>query len=84
MVSNSPTVRLKYKSPVFQPPRAKIKIEVLGDHARLFVQDQQPPTLIVNDVKSGAEAKGAIALWIGPSTVAHFRNLRVAPIPSVP
>ena len=39
-------------------------------------------TLIVNDVKSGADGKGAVALWIGPGTVAHFRNLTVEP-PSV-
>jgi hypothetical protein len=35
------------------------------------------PTLIVNDVKSGGHAKGAVALWTNPATVAHFRNLVV-------
>jgi hypothetical protein len=45
------------------------------------VHDQQQPTLIVNDVKSGANGKGAVALWIGPGTVAHFRNLTVKPDP---
>jgi hypothetical protein len=54
-----------------------IRIEVDGDRARLHVHDQPQPTLLVNDVKSGAQAKGAIALWLGPGTVAHFRNLRV-------
>jgi hypothetical protein len=37
--------------------------------------------LIVNDVKSGAHGKGAVALWLGPGTVAHFRNLTVKPDP---
>lgn len=55
----------------------KIKIDVRGDRARLYVHDQQQPTLIVNDVKTGASAKGAVALWLGPGTVAHFRNLTV-------
>jgi hypothetical protein len=55
----------------------KIRIEVNGAQARLYVHDQPQPALIVNDVKSGANAKGAIALWIGPGTVAHFRNLTV-------
>ena len=55
-----------------------VKIEVRGDRARLFVHGQAQPTLIVNDVKTGASAKGAIALWIGPGTVAHFRNLSVS------
>jgi hypothetical protein len=56
----------------------KVKIEVSGERARLYVHDNEQPTLIVNDVKSGANAKGGIALCIGPGTVAHFRNLTVA------
>jgi hypothetical protein len=59
----------------------KIKIEVHGDRARLYVHDQERPTLIVNDVKSGAQGKGAVALWLGPGTVAHFRNLTVTAAP---
>jgi 3-keto-disaccharide hydrolase len=55
----------------------KIRIEVDGARARLYVHDQPQPALIVNDAKSGANGKGAIALWIGPGTVAHFRNLTV-------
>ena len=57
----------------------RVKIEVRGDRARLYVHGQEQPTLIVNDVKSGADGKGAVALWIGPGTVAHFRNLTVEP-----
>ena len=57
----------------------KIKIEVRGDHARLYVHGSEQPTLIVNDVKSGPSAKGAVALWLGPGTIAHFRNLTVTP-----
>jgi hypothetical protein len=57
----------------------KIRIEVRGAQARLYVGDQPQPVLIVNDVKSGPSATGAVALWIGPGTVAHFRDLVVAP-----
>lgn len=57
----------------------KIKIEVRGEKARLYIHGAEQPTLIINDVKSGADAKGAIALWIEGSTVAHFSNLRVSP-----
>jgi hypothetical protein len=57
----------------------KIKIDVQGDHARLYVHDQEQPTLIVNDLKSGAHSKGGVALWIDQGTVAHFRNLTVQP-----
>jgi hypothetical protein len=58
-----------------------IRIEVRGDKARLYVHGQPQPALIVNDVKTGAAARGAIALWVEPGTVAHFRNLRVERLP---
>ena len=54
-----------------------LKIEVNGDKAKLFVNNHPQPTLIVNDVKSGAAGKGAVALWIEGSTIAHFANLKV-------
>jgi hypothetical protein len=57
----------------------KIRVEVRGEHARLYVHGQEQPTLIVNDLKSGANGKGAVALWIDRGTVAHFRDLRVEP-----
>jgi len=55
----------------------KIKIDVRGDKARLYVHGAEQPTLIVNDVKSGASATGKVALWVGSETVAHFRDLTV-------
>lgn len=55
----------------------KVKIEVRGAQARLYVHDQPQPTLIVNDLKTGAAATGGVALWIDVGTEAHFRNLTV-------
>jgi len=55
----------------------KVKIEVRGEQARLYVHDQPQPTLIVNDVKTGAQGAGAVALWVGPGTIAHFRNVTI-------
>ena len=71
----------KYESYVDLVPGVwtKIEIEVRGARARLHVHDQEHPTLIVNDLKSGVSAKGGIALWLGPGTVAHFRSLVVEP-----
>jgi len=57
----------------------KIRIEVRGTQARLYVHDQTQPTLVVNDLKSGATATGAIALWIGPGTIGRFRNVTITP-----
>ena len=71
----------KYESYVDLEPGVwtKIEISVRGNRARLHVHDQEHPTLIVNDLKSGVSAKGGIALWLGPGTVAHFRSLVVEP-----
>jgi hypothetical protein len=71
----------KYESYVDLVPGqwTKIKIEVDGAHARLYVHDNPQPALIVNDVRSGANASGGVALWLEPGTVAHFRNLTVTP-----
>ena len=44
----------------------KVKIEVQGNTAKLYVHNASQPTLIVNDLKHGADNKGAIGLWIGP------------------
>lgn len=59
----------------------KIRIEVRGDRARLYVHGQEQPALIVNDVKTGPRAHGAVALWIEPGTVAHFRDVRIERFP---
>ncbi|MEX2263898.1 MAG: amidohydrolase family protein [Bryobacteraceae bacterium] len=72
----------KYETYVDLVPDAwtKIKIEVRGEHARLYVHGQEQPTLIVNDLKTGDQAKGGVALWIDQGTVAYFRDLTVAPL----
>ena len=54
----------------------KVKIVVAGTNARLYLHGNEQPTLIVDDLKMG-DSTGALALWIGPGTVAHFANLRV-------
>lgn len=48
--------------------------------ARLYVHGQEQPTLIVNDLKTGAQGKGAVGLWIDRGGVAYFRNLTVETI----
>ncbi len=55
----------------------KVKIEVQDSVAKLYVHGATQPTLIVNGLMLGATKKGAIGLWIGPGTDAHFRNLVV-------
>lgn len=71
----------KYESYVDLVPGAwtKVRIDVRGTHARLFVHDQPQPTLIVSDLKTGPDARGNVALWIDVGTEAHFRNVTVTP-----
>lgn len=71
-----------YESYVDLEPGAwtKLRIEVSGTKARLYVNGATQPCLIVNDLKLG-EARGKIALWSRVSTDAYFSNLRVGPAP---
>jgi hypothetical protein len=74
----------KYESYVDLVPDVwtKVRIEVRGERARFYVHGQEQPTLIVNDLKTGAQGKGAVALWIDVGTIAHFRNLTITPAES--
>jgi len=55
-----------------------LRIVVSGTEARLYVHGAEQPCLIVKDLKLGA-SEGAVAIWIGPGTEAHFSGLRVTP-----
>ncbi|MGA8089494.1 MAG: hypothetical protein WCA10_19645 [Terracidiphilus sp.] len=70
----------KYESYVDLVPGqwTKIKIKVAGQTARLFLNGADQSALIVNDLKQPV-AKGAIALWVGPGTIAHFTGLKIGP-----
>ena len=55
-----------------------MRIEVQAKTARLFIDANTQPNLIVADLKLGA-SEGGIAFWIGPGTEGFFSNLRVTP-----
>jgi hypothetical protein len=56
----------------------KIKIEVTGRRAQLYVNGADQPCLIVNDLKLSA-TEGAMALWIGGGTEGHFSDVYFTP-----
>jgi len=70
----------EYESYVDVEPGAwtRLRIEVDGTKARLYVNGARQPCLVVNDLKLG-ESRGKIALWARISTEAYFSNLRVEP-----
>jgi len=67
-----------YESYVDLEPGAwtKMKIEVAGTKARLYVNGAEQPCLIVNDLKLGA-VRGQIGLWAFIATDAYFSNLKI-------
>lgn len=54
-----------------------MRIEVNGTQAKLFLDNNQQPSLIVNDLKHGANVSGAIALWVDVGTEGYFKDLKV-------
>lgn len=54
-----------------------IRIEVNGTQAKLFLDNNKQPSLIVNDLKHGADASGAIALWVDVGTEGYFKDLKI-------
>jgi hypothetical protein len=68
-----------YDAFYLRPTNGRAEDQERRNHAVQYISH---PTLVVNDVKTGAGAKGAVALWLGPGTIAHFRNLRVEAEPA--
>jgi hypothetical protein len=56
----------------------RMRIEIAGVKARLYVNDAPQPCLIVNDLKRGA-SRGLVGLWIGNGTEGYFSRLTLSP-----
>ena len=54
-----------------------LRIEVKDAQAKLFINNNEQPSLVVNDLKHGANASGAIALWVEIGTEGFFRDLKI-------
>ena len=54
-----------------------LRVVVRGVNASLYVGGAEQPCLLVHDLKLG-DVEGAVALWIGPGTEGHFRNLSIS------
>lgn len=55
----------------------KMKIVVKGAQAKLYLNDNPQPALIVNDLKLGADNSGSIGLFVDSGTDAFFRDIKV-------
>ncbi len=69
----------EYESYVDLVPGAwtKMRIEVEGASARLYVHGAEQPCLVVNDLKHGPDMVGGIGLYIDSGTEGFFRGLKV-------
>jgi len=54
-----------------------MRIEVNGQHASLFLDNNSQPSLIVNDLFHGTKAIGAIGLWVEMGTEGYFSDLTI-------
>lgn len=54
-----------------------MRIEVNGQHASLFLDNNSKPSLIVNDLFHDAKAIGAIGLWVEVGTEGYFSDLKI-------
>jgi hypothetical protein len=55
----------------------RMRIVVEGKKARLYLNDNKQPSMIVNDLKLGPDASGAIGLFVDVGTEGFFRNLTI-------
>ncbi len=54
-----------------------MRIEVKDAQAKLFLDNNKQPSLIVTDLKHGANASGSIALWVDVGTEGYFKDLKI-------
>ena len=54
-----------------------LRIEVKDAQAKLFINKNEQPSLIVNDLKHGANTSGTIALWVEIGTEGFFSDLKI-------
>jgi hypothetical protein len=56
----------------------KLRIEVNDNKAKLFINDNEQPSLIVNDLKQGTNLAGAVGLWVDVGTEGYFSDLKIS------
>lgn len=54
-----------------------MKIVVSGQRAALYLDHNENPSLIVNDLKLGPQQCGGVGIWLESGTVAWFRELKI-------
>ena len=55
-----------------------LKIIVKDRQAKLFINDNKQPSLIVNDLKHGSDLSGSIGFWVDIGTEGYFSDLKLS------
>ena len=55
-----------------------LRVEVKGANAKLFIDGNAQPSLVVNDLKLGPNASGGVALWVEVGTEGFFTDLKIS------
>ena len=55
----------------------KLRIEIKDKQAKLFINNNKQPSLIVNDLKHGDNSSGTVGFWVDGGTEGFFRDLKV-------
>jgi hypothetical protein len=54
-----------------------MRITVKDAQAKLFLDNNTQPSLIINDLKHGANLSGTIGLWVDVGTEGYFKDLKI-------
>lgn len=54
-----------------------LRLEIEGEQGRFYVNKADQPTLLVNDLKLGPDARGTVGLFVDIGTDGFFRNLSI-------
>jgi hypothetical protein len=54
-----------------------LRIIVKGIEAKLYINENTEPSLIVTDLKHGDTNLGSIGLWVEEGTEGYFKDLKI-------
>lgn len=53
------------------------RVEVMDEKAKLFINNSKNPVLIVNDMRMGKDARGALGLFVDIGTDGYFKDIEI-------
>ncbi|MFC1529619.1 nitroreductase family protein [Gemmatimonadota bacterium] len=70
----------RYEAGADMEPEAwfHVRIEIMGTTARVFVNEEQEPSLVIDNLLNGV-SRGTVGLWAGNTSGGTFSNLTVTP-----